>query len=102
MVNFGEHLAAFGKPLNVGKHPVRQLEWDRPTSNHHQAVERLGTDLEAVQWARDGVIEAVVHKKLPIWGVQWHPERQSYDRVRDDAVDAAALFHYFLSQEAKK
>lgn len=72
------------------------------TSNHHQAVERLGTDLEVVQWARDGVIEAIVHKKLPIWGVQWHPERQSYDRARDDAVDAAALFHYFLSQEAKK
>jgi len=66
------------------------------TSNHHQAVERLGTDLEVLQWAGDGIIEALVHRRLPILGVQWHPERESYGLVRPDAADASVLFHSFL------
>lgn len=44
-------------------------------SAHHQALDRLGAGLEAVQWAPDGVVEAVCHRSLPVWGVQWHPER---------------------------
>ena len=31
--------------------------------------------MEAVQWAGDGVIEGVCHRRLPVWAVQWHPER---------------------------
>jgi putative glutamine amidotransferase len=44
-------------------------------SAHHQAVDRLGGGLKAVQWADDGVVEAVCHQRLPVWAVQWHPER---------------------------
>ena len=44
-------------------------------SAHHQAVDVLGEGLAAVQWAPDGVIEAVAHSRYPVWGVQWHPER---------------------------
>lgn len=44
-------------------------------SAHHQAVDQIGTGLEAVQWTADGTIEALCHRSLPIWGVQWHPER---------------------------
>jgi len=44
-------------------------------SAHHQALKRLGRGLYVTQWAPDGVIEAVEHEALPIWGVQWHPER---------------------------
>ena len=44
-------------------------------SAHHQAADALGSALEAVQWAPDGVIEALVHRTLPVWAVQWHPER---------------------------
>lgn len=68
------------------------------TSNHHQALRRLGRGLQAVQVAPDGIIEAVEHATLPIWGVQWHPERQSFTRLRPDAADAAPLFTFFLSQ----
>lgn len=44
-------------------------------SAHHQAADRLGSGLRAVQWAEDGVVEALRHVRLPVWAVQWHPER---------------------------
>lgn len=44
-------------------------------SAHHQAIQQLGRELHAVQWSPDGVIEAISHRTLPVWGVQWHPER---------------------------
>ena len=47
----------------------------RVNSAHHQAVDALGRGLRAIQWAEDGAVEAVCHDCLPVWGVQWHPER---------------------------
>ena len=44
-------------------------------SAHHQAADRLGSGLRAAQWAADGVVEALFHHRLPVWAVQWHPER---------------------------
>jgi len=44
-------------------------------SNHHQAVDRLGNGLKIIQYAEDGVVEAIRNESLPILGVQWHPER---------------------------
>lgn len=84
--------------LAVGQ--LARLLGRRPavTSNHHQALRRLGQGLQAEQVTPDGVIEAVAHGALPVWGVQWHPERQSYGRRRRDAVDAAPIFAYFLSR----
>jgi putative glutamine amidotransferase len=44
-------------------------------SFHHQAVDRLGRDLEAVAWSPDGVVEAIVDPDGPLYlGVQWHAE----------------------------
>ena len=34
---------------------------------------------------------------LPVLGVQWHPERQSYGLRRADAPGAEALFAYFAA-----
>lgn len=50
----------------LGEHPA-------VTSCHHQAADRLAEPLRPVQWAEDGVTEAVVHQELPVLGVQWHP-----------------------------
>ena len=42
---------------------------------HHQCVKRLGKGLIATQWDKSsGLIEAIQHKKYPVWGVQWHPD----------------------------
>lgn len=56
---------------------LKALYGERFTVNsaHHQSVARLGDGLRAVQWADDGTVEAVRHERLPVFGVQWHPER---------------------------
>ncbi len=57
--------------------PLGRLFGEELTVNsaHHQAADRLGNGLRAVQWAGDGVVEALCHERLPVWAVQWHPER---------------------------
>lgn len=45
----------------LGEHPA-------VTSCHHQAADRLAEPLRPVQWAEDGVTEAVVHQELPVLG----------------------------------
>ena len=77
-----------------------ELLGDAPyvTSNHHQAVNALGRGLSDCQWGSDGVIEAVIHTSLPVLGVQYHPERQSFSHRREDAVDAAPLFCWWAAQ----
>ena len=47
-------------------------------SSHHQAVKEPGEGLRAVQWAEDGTVEAIRHTSLPVFGVQWHPERMRH------------------------
>ena len=68
------------------------------TSNHHQSLRRIGRGLQVVQVAADGVAEAVEHATLPVWGVQFHPERMCGAWARPDTVDGAALFAYFMAQ----
>jgi putative glutamine amidotransferase len=44
-------------------------------AHHHQAIHKLGTGVEAVAWAADGVIEAIELAGHPYMiGVQAHPE----------------------------
>ena len=67
-------------------------------SAHHQSADRLGADLHAVQWAGDGTVEALRHKTLPVFAVQWHPERLCGSFARRDAVDGALVLRaFFLS-----
>jgi para-aminobenzoate synthetase len=41
---------------------------------HSLVASRIGPDLEAIAWTPDGVLMAVRHRRLPAWGVQFHPE----------------------------
>ena len=66
-------------------------------SAHHQAADRLGQGLRAVQWAIDGTVEAVIHQSLPVWGVQWHPERLAGPLSLSGAADGGCLFTAWLA-----
>ena len=65
-------------------------------SAHHQAIHRIGDKLKAAEYSDDGLIEAVYHTELPIYGVQWHPERMCLNNAREDTVDGLRVFEYFL------
>ena len=56
-------------------------------SAHHQAIDRLGDDLDVEAWAaHDGIIEQVRLRKYPFGlAVQYHPERSgAYESLFDD------------------
>ena len=65
-------------------------------SAHHQGVDRVGEGLWVPARAPDGVIEALVHRTLPVFSVQWHPERMCFARRRGDTVDGSLLIADFL------
>lgn len=52
-------------------------------SNHHQGIEQLADPLKGMAFTNDGLIESiqwkVADKKPFLLGVQWHPERMSFD-----------------------
>lgn len=73
-------------------------------SVHHQAIKKLGDNLEVLAICpEDGLIEAVGYKDAEpghIIGVQWHPEF-SYQK-KEQALDPGALYQLFLSQVKKQ
>ena len=71
-------------------------------SYHHQALKDLGKDLTAVAWSDangHSIVEAVEHVSLPIWAVQWHPERMTGPVTNpENCVDSLPIFQYFMDQ----
>ncbi len=67
-------------------------------SAHHQAAGRPGASIavDAI-CPEDGVIEALHHTSLPIYAVQWHPERACLRWKRDVLHDGLPAFHFFRS-----
>ncbi len=64
----------------------------RVNSAHHQAVGHLGQNLRVTASAPDGVIEAIEHETLPVFGIQFHPERMCFASLRPEAADGKAIF----------
>jgi gamma-glutamyl-gamma-aminobutyrate hydrolase PuuD len=88
------------KPGEYSPHPVEiraesQLATILPTrldvaGHHHQAIARVGEDLDVVALADDGTVEAVEDpNRAFIVGVQWHPEVGGGDALFVHLVEAA-------------
>lgn len=71
-------------------------------SYHHQALDQLGEGLAATAWsdANDHrIVEAIEHESLPVWSVQWHPERMTGGKTNPEScVDSLPIFRYFVDQ----
>lgn len=65
-------------------------------SAHHQAIKVIGEGLRATAFWNHCHVEAIEHTALPIFGVQWHPERMCFRKQRDDTVCGADVLKYFL------
>jgi putative glutamine amidotransferase len=86
-----------------GRHPVSFAPGSRLASviglqtdvatYHHQAVDRLPAEGQAIGWAPDGTVEAFeVCGAAWTFGVQWHPEVHDGDALFADFVAAAAVW----------
>ena len=107
--DIGEYLHLFhsewGEP-DYRVHPIRTKagsalrdaygETFMVNSCHHQAIDHLGTGLRAAAWAESGIIEAVEHESLPVFAVQFHPEKMCFLKRRADTVDGALIFRRFI------
>jgi len=67
-------------------------------SAHHQAVDIPAPGMKVVLRSADGVIEAMEHESLPVWCVQWHPERMCFGHARPDTVDGSKVIQFFLEK----
>lgn len=67
----------------------------RVNSHHHQAIGRVGNDLEAAAWASDGVVESIQDSRDDrfVLGVQWHPELSW-----SDDTFSRSIFELFVSR----
>ena len=66
-------------------------------SFHHQAIKEHGKDIDVIATACDGVtVEAIKHRDLPIFAVQWHPERMCFEKKREDTVDGSKIIEFFI------
>ncbi len=68
-------------------------------SFHHQSVDKLGSDLGAVAWSDDGVVEAIEGRQESLLlGVQWHAETL----VDDDPVELALFERLVRAAEERE
>lgn len=65
-------------------------------SSHHQAVRKAGEDLIIdARCSLDGAVEALHHTKLPVIGLQFHPERMCLKFSDERTVNGLKIFTAF-------
>ncbi|MBR5048606.1 MAG: gamma-glutamyl-gamma-aminobutyrate hydrolase family protein [Erysipelotrichaceae bacterium] len=67
-------------------------------SSHHQAVLNLAMGFEVLLTAEDGIVEAIQHQSLPIYGVQFHPERMRENLDGPPCADGMKIIRWFVSR----
>lgn len=80
---------------HVGEHNIiwNNRDEERVNSFHHYQILRLGDDLESQAIGKDRGIEAFSHKRLPIFGMMWHPERE-----KKNTKSTLRVFENFLEK----
>lgn len=68
------------------------------TNSYHQdAVTVTGEDVRITARSADGIVEATEHKSLPVFSVQWHPERQRGElKNPPQGPDMTPLLEHFI------
>ncbi|MDD6202125.1 MAG: gamma-glutamyl-gamma-aminobutyrate hydrolase family protein [Lachnospiraceae bacterium] len=61
-------------------------------SAHHQSLAAIGKNLTVIQYSYDKIPEGIVCEGVPIFGVQWHPERLLSKKRPAYAVSGLPLF----------
>ena len=74
---------------------------------HHQCIGKLGKDLVATSWYNgnkkiDKHIEAIEHKTLPIYGVQWHPDSEWKSKKTKKSIKFLKGFKTIVLNEMAK
>lgn len=70
-------------------------------TRHHQGIGLVGQGLKvSAMWIDDflPVMEAVEHKRLPIMGLQWHPERMYLYGDEKQKADGEKILKYWLER----
>lgn len=101
----GEHSGGLCHPLTIKEDSILGKLFGTSmeiNSYHHQGLDELGKGLVASAWSDANghtLVEAVEHESLPVWAVQWHPERMT-GAVTNPAncKDSMPLFEYFINQ----
>ncbi|WP_024294676.1 gamma-glutamyl-gamma-aminobutyrate hydrolase family protein [Lacrimispora indolis] len=66
-------------------------------SRHNNKIGILGKSLKAAAYSNDRVIEAIEHDTLPVYGVEWHPERMRGDIIDPpEGIDMSPMFEAFV------
>ena len=68
----------------------------RSNSSHHQSVKEPGRGLHITAHAEDGIVEAIEHESLPIYGFQFHPEVMTGAYRPDELPDGEVVFRKFM------
>lgn len=86
---FGEELVNIHGHVAT-RHFIRSLDGKSTCFNrevnsfHNQGLYELKKDdLTVLATSEDGVLKAIVHKKKPIMGIMWHPERERTFSILD-------------------
>jgi len=66
-------------------------------SSHHQAINKLGEGIMSTVLWHEEINEASEHISLPIFSVQWHPERIFQEQIENGLAQGKKLFDYFIS-----
>ena len=66
-------------------------------STHHQAIKALAPGLRVTARSVEGIIEGYEHESLPIFGVQFHPERLTGVQWDSRTPDFKPFFQRFIA-----